>query len=135
MLSYHKLFINPVANTRVKCALYIPVLTLIVLMLSAGCNKQDEKPEPEPTVNLALDSLTATKKHIVVWEEITVRVYATGDNLDYKWETSSGSMLPIDSVTVRYWGCPSCVGENIIQCSVSNEFGTLSDTIVVQVDP
>ena len=115
--------------------IYLILFVTCAALLSQSCDKQKEEPPVGPSVDLALDSITATKKHIVVWEEIIVRVYARGENLDYKWETSSGSMLPIDSVTVRYWGCPSCVGENIIQCSVSNAFGSVSDTIVVQVDP
>lgn len=115
--------------------IYLILFATCAVLLSQSCDKQKEEPPVVPSVNLALDSITATKKHIVVWEEIIVRVYARGENLDYKWETSSGSMLPIDSVTVRYWGCPSCVGKNIIQCSVSNTFGSVSDTIVVQVDP
>lgn len=102
----------------------------------ASCDKNEEEtPEPEPTINLALDSITTPKKHIVMFEEILVTAYARGENLQYLWETNHGSMLGKDSVTVRYWGCPSCIGLNTIQCTVSNEFGSISDTIMVRVDP
>lgn len=114
---------------------FFPVLLLSACLFFAGCDKEDDEVDPAPTANLALDSLSTTKKHIVVWEEIIVTAHARGVNLIYKWETSSGSMIGKDSVSVRYWGCPSCVGYNTIQCTVSNEFGSISDTLMVQVDP
>ena len=114
---------------------------VLILLLVAGslllnrCDQDEETPKPEPTVNLALDSITTPKKHIEIFEEILVTAHARGKNLQYFWETNHGSMLGKDSVTVRYWGCPSCIGLNTIQCTVSNEFGSISDTIMVQVDP
>jgi len=113
------------------------LLTLIItscLLLNACDKNQEATPEPEHTINLALDSITTTKKHIVMFEEILVTAHARGENLQYFWETNHGSMLSQDSITVRYWGCFSCVGLNTIQCTVSNEFGSISDTIMVQVD-
>ena len=118
-------------------------LTMLSLLLIASalllnsCDQDDEapEPEPEPSINLALDSITTPKKHIVMFEEILVTAHARGENLQYFWETNHGSMLGKDSVTVTYWGCPSCIGLNTIQCTVTNEYGSVSDTIMVQVDP
>jgi len=109
---------------------------LVCLMMAISCqkDKEDTKPPVEPSVNLALDSITTTKKSIIVWEEIVIIAHARGENLKFKWETSNGSMIGRDSVSVRYWGCPSCIGVNIIQCTVTNEFGSISDTIMVKVD-
>jgi hypothetical protein len=131
----HQTIIHCCTMSTQNHRLFLPVLFFTALMLLAGCNKETDKPDIEPTVNLALDSITTTKKHIVVWEEIRVTAHATGENLVYKWETNSGSMIGRDSISVRYWGCPSCLGLNTIQCIVSNEFGSISDTIMVQVDP
>jgi hypothetical protein len=113
-----------------------PVFILFIAMMIAlfACEKEEQKTHVDPTVNLALDSITTSKKHIIVWEEILVTAHARGENLTYQWRTNHGSMIGKDSVTVRYWGCPSCVGLNTIECTVTNSFGTVSDTIMVQVD-
>jgi hypothetical protein len=112
------------------------VLTIILIMLfSVSCKKDKTVPEPEPTNNLALDSIRATKKNIIVWEEIYITAYARGQNLSYEWSANHGSMLGADSVTVKYWACPSCLGTNTIECKVSNEYGTVSDTIMITVNP
>jgi len=116
----------------------IGLLSVIVIlsMLTTSCKKKEEDaPEPEPSVNLALDSLVATKKNIVTWEEIYITAYARGNNLTYKWSANHGSMIGKDSVTVLYYACDSCVGLNTIECKVTNEYGTVSDTIMIRVNP
>jgi len=120
-----------------KYSISIPIFLIISCgLLICGCSKnEEESTEPEPTVNLALDSITTPNKHFEIFEEILVTAHARGENLQYLWETNHGSMLGKDSVTVTYWGCPSCIGLNTIQCTVSNKFGSISDTIMVQVDP
>jgi len=110
-------------------------LILLLVLIFFACNKEDDNPDVNPSDKLALDSLVATKKHIVTWEEITVKAYAHGENLKFEWYTNHGSMVALDSVTVLYWACPSCEGLNIIECTVSNEYGSISDTVMIQVDP
>ncbi len=110
-------------------------LILVMALMIAGCDKEKDNPDADPSDKLALDSLVATKKHIVTWEEITVKAYARGENLKFEWYTNHGSMVALDSVTVLYWACPTCEGLNIIECTVSNEFGRISDTVMIQVDP
>jgi hypothetical protein len=113
---------------------YLPLIMFLYLFMS-GCTKDSDKPDADPSDKLALDSLVATKKHIVTWEEITVKAYTRGENLKFSWYTNHGSMVALDSATVLYWACPSCEGLNIIECKISNEFGSVSDTIMIQVDP
>jgi hypothetical protein len=110
------------------------ILLTIMMFVASACEKEEQKPYVAPTVNLALDSITTTSKHIIVWEEILVTAHARGESLKYQWRTNHGSMIGKDSITVRYWGCPSCVGLNTIECVVTNSFGSVSDTIMVQVD-
>jgi hypothetical protein len=111
------------------------IFVIILILAGASCAKQDDKSKVDPSDKLALDSLVATKKHIVTWEEITVKAYARGENLKFEWHTNHGSMVALDSVTVLYWACPTCEGLNVIECTVSNEFGSISDTVMIQVDP
>lgn len=120
----------------VKRVFRLPVLALCTLCVCVlfCCSEKENPVYVEPGVDLALDSITTTKKTIIVWEEILVTAHARGENLSYKWQTNHGSMIGKDSVTVRYWGCPSCEGYNTIECEVTNEFGTVTDTIMVQVN-
>ncbi len=114
----------------------IHILFLIIfgMLVLFACKKEDQKTFVDPSVNLALDSITTSKKHIVVWEEILVTAHARGENIEYQWQTNHGSMTGKDSSTVKYWGCPSCVGHNTIKCVLTNSYGSVFDTIMVQVD-
>ena len=67
------------------------------LFLVTSCKKNNEEPEPDPSDNLALDSLTATKRTVVKWEEIYIKAYARGKNLKYTWSANHGSLLAKDS--------------------------------------
>lgn len=107
------------------------VITLVISL--AACKKEEQKPNVQPSANLSLDSITTTKKHIAVWEEILITAHAKGENLKYQWRTNHGSMLGRDSATVKYWGCNTCVGLNTVECTVTNSFGSVSDTIMIQV--
>ena len=110
-------------------------LFVFLIFTVTSCKKEKKQPQPNPSENLALDSLVATKRNIVTWEEIYITAYARGKNLKFNWSANHGSMLATDSVTVKYWGCPSCVGHNTIECKVSNDYGTVSDTIMIRVNP
>ena len=108
-------------------------IIMVIIPIFMACNKDTTTDEVEPTENLVIDSLVITKTNIVIWEEIYVTVYARGESLSFQWSTNHGSMLGKDSVSVKYWACPSCIGLNTIKCEVSNEYGTVSDTIMVNV--
>ncbi|GAB4282343.1 MAG: hypothetical protein Kow0068_06960 [Marinilabiliales bacterium] len=109
------------------------IFLIIISILSTNCKKEEPIKEVEPTVNLAIDSLVATKTDIVVWEEIYITAYTKGENLNFSWSTNHGSMVGKDSSTVKYWACYSCIGLNTVKCEVSNEYGTVSDTIMINV--
>lgn len=111
--------------------LLIAFLTLIFV----SCKKEKDTTQPDPSDNLAIDSLVATKKVIVTWEEIYITAYTRGENLSFNWSANHGSMMAQDSVTVHYWACSTCTGLNTIECKVSNEYGTVSDTIMIRVNP
>jgi len=117
----------------IKSFFIINITLIFIYGFSVSCKKKEESVLAKPSINLAIDSIVATKTNIVVWEEIYITVYTTGKNLTYKWNRNHGSMLQVDSSTVKYWACPSCIGLNTIECKVSNEFGTVSDTIMINV--
>jgi hypothetical protein len=118
--------------------LFLPVVIILLISADLGfssCKKEKDPPPPDPSDNLALDSLVATKANIIVWEEIYVTAYARGKNLNYSWSANHGSMSGEDSVSIKYWACDACVGLNTIKCSISNEYGVISDTIMIRVNP
>lgn len=113
--------------------LYIIGFVLLCIMIS--CGKKNDIVLVDPSDNLRIDSIVASKKTLIVWEESYITAYAIGDSLTYKWKTNHGSMLSVDSKTVKYWGCPSCIGHNVVECFISNRYGTVSDTIMINVKP
>jgi hypothetical protein len=114
---------------------FIVSFLLFILMMGIllpSCKKDDE-PHPDPSDNLAIDSLVATKTDIKAWEEINITAYTRGKHITFKWSANHGSMAGKDSSMVKYWACTSCIGLNTVKCTVSNEFGTLYDTIMINV--
>ena len=107
---------------------------LFAVLFTCSCKHEPIYPAATASDNLAIDSLRATKKQIQIWEEIWITAYTRGSNLTFNWTANHGSMLGTDSVTVKYWACPSCVGLNTVECKVSNEYGTVSDTIMIRVN-
>jgi DNA-binding transcriptional ArsR family regulator len=61
---------------------FIPLLAILMF----SCNKKRDTSDINPSEDLALDSLVASKKHLVVWEQISVKAYARGQNLKAKSE-------------------------------------------------
>ena len=122
---------HPIIKDTISFLFFALIMFLVVV---TACDKEPESPPPDPTPNLALDSIVATKNTIIIWEEIYITTYARGENLKYHWKANHGSMVGLDSVTAKYWACYSCLGYNTIECTVSNEYGSVSDTIMVQVN-
>ena len=127
---------NPTKSMRVfrRCFSVFTILLIVGFQL-VSCKKDEPKPEVAPSDNLSLDSVVATKTNIVVWEENHITAFARGPAITFKWQTNHGSMVGIDSSTVLYWACPTCVGDNTVKCTVSNAFGSISDTLVIHVTP
>ena len=114
---------------------YLIIVFLSSLVFSTSCKKDpDSVVTVDPSNNLAIDSIVATKTNIVVWEEIYINVYTRGENIKYLWSTNHGSMGWKEAETVKYWACPSCLGLNTVKCEISNEFGSISDTIMINVN-
>ena len=131
-------FINPfykkLKTSSPSVVIFFLLSVYLFSVLLSSCKKEKDPPAPDPSNNLAIDSLVATKKTVVTWEETFITVYTRGKNLQYKWTANHGSMIGTDSVTVDYYACESCIGLNTIECTVSNEYGTVSDTVMIKVN-
>jgi hypothetical protein len=109
------------------------VFLLLLLFVMISCEKETESFR-ENTPLLSIDSLVASKTNVEVWEEVFITAYTKGDNLSFAWSTNHGSMAGVDSATVKYWGCPSCTGNNTVLCTVTNIHGSVRDTIIITVN-
>ncbi|HRY31583.1 MAG TPA: hypothetical protein P5531_01305 [Bacteroidales bacterium] len=114
---------------------YFSYLFLLLAAVLSGfsCSKHSDI-IPENTSNeIKIDSIIPSARDLLVWQQCSITVYARGNDLEYNWKTDHGSMVGLDSVTVIYWGCPSCIGTNTVKCTVSNSTGSVSDTIMLHV--
>jgi hypothetical protein len=111
------------------------ILTSIILLaiFVFSCKKDNLNSNVQASDNLAVDSLVATKTNIKIYEQTFIKAYTRGKNLKFQWSANHGTIETTDSSMAMYWACPSCLGLNTIECKVSNEFGTVSDTIMINV--
>jgi 3D (Asp-Asp-Asp) domain-containing protein len=110
--------------------------SLLILLLFYSTSCRDENLQfMEEGDNLAIDSLVATTTVAEIWEEVYITAYTRGENLNFQWMTNHGTMIGTDSQTVKYWACPSCTGINTVVCIASNDYGSVSDTILIRVLP
>jgi hypothetical protein len=109
------------------------VILLAVTSSFFACNKHDDIVPENTTNTIIIDSIIPTKRNLIVWEESYITVYARGNNLTYYWECDHGTVLGRDSTTVLYYACPSCLGDNTVKCTVTDEYGSVSDTVMVHV--
>ncbi len=125
-----------IINAKTFKLVYFSILVIVFFSFTFySCKKEKANIEPDPSDNLAIDSIVATKTNIITWEEIFITAYTRGNNITLKWSANHGSMLGTDSSSVKYWACPSCTGTNTIECKASNEYGTISKTITINVSP
>ena len=125
-----------ISNSNAFKIFHISIFAIVFFAITfLSCKKKQENIEPDPSDNLAIDSIVATKTNIITWEEIFITSYTRGKNITLKWSANHGSMLSTDSSTVKYWACPSCIGQNTIECKASNEYGSISKTITININP
>ncbi len=105
------------------------MVVLTGLALLSACSKKDNS---EPSSQIRIDSITASENPVMAYDTSMITVYATGENLQYKWVANHGKIKG-SGTTVKYSACQSCQGLNTITCKVFNETGEVSDTIMVRV--
>jgi len=114
-----------------KQAIFVLILGLPLLFLAA-CEENDN-PYVDPSDALAIDSLVASQRSAGLWEQVTITAYTRGENIEFHWTANHGSMTGVDSSSVVYWGCPTCIGLNTIECIATNAHGSVQDTIMIFV--
>ena len=113
-------------------------LLFIFLLFIIGCstNNNPVNNNTEQTVPVIL-SISAVKTQILYGgqDPAIITCNATGGNLKYVWEVDLGDIIPMNSdhSKVSFTGAACCVGEKIIKCTVSNDKGSDTKTIVITI--
>jgi|TARA_B110000879_G_C11151510_1_gene504847 hypothetical protein len=106
------------------------------LLLLGSCDKEDNT--SDVTTELpAIDSLTTsmTIMQFGSTKPAVLNCFATGGDLTYIWEVDLGDLFVINDSgsQAQYSASPCCIGEKTINCTVSNNKGEVSKSIIVTI--
>ncbi len=113
----------------------ISLLTAVVFSGSVSCKKNNPAPTDSAAtpVPLSFNFLKAERTGIRVGESTTITAEATGQNISYNWQASTGTIVG-QGAQVSYGStCNSCIGDNTISCTVSDGKSTQTKSIVVSI--
>ena len=120
---------------RIYISKYIAFIALIFVLSSYGCKKDSPVSSGVATSAPQIVSLTATKDSIDYGgnEPTVITCVANGGNLAYEWKVDLGNIFVLnsDNSQVRFTGSPCCIGKKYISCKVSNDKGSILDTMVI----
>ena len=112
------------------------LLTLIVIVFAFSSCKKD-KDAAVGTAVPVIESLTADKSEINTGgnDPAILTCVANGGGLEYLWEVDLGDIFPLNNEgsQVRFTGSPCCIGEKTLTCTVSNDRGSATKTIIIEI--
>ncbi len=112
---------------------FIPIIALFAL-LSVACEEEPIEADTEVPV---IESITADKTTINYGgqDPAIITCNATGGSLSYLWEVDLGDIFPLneDGSQVRFTRSECCLGEKYVKCTVENDKGSVTDTIVITI--
>lgn len=115
---------------------------IMVLMLLGicfyACDDKDDLPNGdinnEEPIPLVFDSLTADNDTILAGEAVEITAIASGKNIKYAWNTTSGNLLG-SGATITLTTPPCIPDEITVSCTVSDDYDeseSKSAVIIVQ---
>ncbi len=114
----------------------IQFLLLSLILTSAGLvfNSCEETENPEENKTpLVFIELTADKDTILAEETVTFKAVATGDDINYEWQSSVGSLLG-GGTQVTLTSTPCITGDITVTCTVRDKYDeALSKSITVTI--
>ncbi len=114
------------------------LIIIAFLGLVSACNKSTPVSSSSQTTIPEILSIEADKTQIRALMDFTnITCIAKGGNLSYKWEVDLGDIVPQNSERsiIRFSGASCCEGEKEIKCTVSNDKGSISKTVLVKIIP
>ena len=117
-----------------KAYTYLFALTGILLL--GSCVKETNTYNPN-NITPTIDSLTTSMTNMTFGstKPAYLECYATGGELTYIWEVDLGDLFIINDSgsQAQYSASPCCIGEKIISCTVSNNKGELTESIMITI--
>jgi len=107
-------------------------ICLLFILAITGLLACSEKKDSTPSAEIKITGLTATVNPVKAWDTTVITVEAVGNSLQYGWKVNHGK-LKGSGKTIKYSACESCKGLNTITCTVFNDTGEVSDTIMIRV--
>ncbi len=112
------------------------VLILALILIVFSSCKKDKNPEVGTSAPV-IENLFADKIEIQTGggDPAIITCIASGGGLEYLWEVDLGDIFPLNSEgsQVRFTGSPCCIGEKILTCTVSNDKGSATKTIAINI--
>ena len=116
-------------------------LILFIFLISIAClscKKDTITADPGVVTTFPeILKLTSDKSEIRVGgdDPCILTCEATGGNLSYVWEVDLGDIFAIneDGSQVRFTGSECCVGDKEIHCTVTNDKGSVTQTVIVHI--
>ena len=106
------------------------------LLFLGSCDKDDNNSNNATEAPL-IDSLTTsmTLMEFGSTKPAVLNCYATGGDLTYIWEVDLGDLFVINDSgsQAQYTASPCCIGEKIISCTVSNNKGEVTESIILTI--
>lgn len=114
------------------------IFSLMLSVVLLGCGSDDKPIDPTiETTTPEISSLATNKAEIMYGgtEEAELTCFAIGGNLKYVWQVDLGDLIPMnsDKSKVKFKASACCVGDKIITCTVSNDKGSVSKTVIVKI--
>jgi hypothetical protein len=110
---------------------------ILALASFSSCEKEDTSSNVQ-TEFPVIDSLVANTIRVQAGgeEPAILNCYATGGDLDYVWEVDLGDLFTTNGSgsEVQYTASACCLGEREITCTVSNNKGDVSESIVITIN-
>lgn len=106
--------------------LTITILAIVLPIIIISCQKDYiEDFNDIETESIVFEGITASRDSANMFDTIILTAVAKGENLQYKWQRAKGTLIPFnnDPSKAYFWGCPTCIGDITVSCTVSNESG------------
>ena len=111
------------------------IMSLLIFTIFSGCKEEEEIVNNENTTQPMINNISTTTTEIAIADAAVMICDATGGNLEYTWEVLLGDIIPMneDGSQVQFSGSECCIGEKEITCTVKNDKGEDTKTIIINI--
>ena len=113
---------------------YTYLFALAGILFLGSCDKEEITYNTN-NITPIIDSLTTSMSNMTFGstEGAVLECYATGGDLTYIWEVDLGDLFITNGSgsQAQYSASPCCIGKKVVSCTVSNNKGELTESIMV----